>query len=302
VRSALQPSAPSRPRQEGFLSAKSARRSWRRFLIAALITGNAVLLAVTFAAFFFADPGVDWRTYLEASRRIFGGGLYDWQLGSLTFRYSPVAAYGFAVIAPIGLVGWSLLHFAALVALSRRLALIAVSSFPFWSDVYNGNVMTFVFVAAATALAGSQLGTFAFLSFVLLAPRPLMWPITIWLLWRRPQWRLRFVGMFAIHAGLVIATGQGPAWIQKLLGTGAEDVASIRDLGPANIIGPWWFLIGSVLAVWLLRRGRLGFATVAASPYWLPPYLLMGLLELSPAPASLPHPSPERNGSSNRID
>jgi hypothetical protein len=286
--------------RNGFRSEPPGRLSWRRFLLVGLLIVNAVLVAVTLAAFFLADPGVDWQTYVVGSHRVFGTGLYDWQLGSLTFRYSPVAAYAFAVIAPIGFVGWLILHFAALATLPRRLALFTVISFPFWSDVYNGNLMTFVYVAAATALAGSEIGTILFFAFTLLAPRPLMFPITIWLLWRRPRWRPWFVGMFAGHAALVLATGEGPAWIHKLLATGGEDISTVRDWGPVNIIGPWWFLLGLLAAAWLLWRGRLGLASLAASPYWLAPYLLMALLELGPTAAAR-HADAIRPRSPNRI-
>ena len=39
-------------------------------------------------------------------------------------------------------------------------------------------------------------------------------------------------------------------------------------------------VIGLPLAAWLTWKGRLGLASLAASPYWLPYYLLMLLLEL----------------------
>ena len=41
-----------------------------------------------------------------------------------------------------------------------------------------------------------------------------------------------------------------------------------------------WLLIGVPLATWLTVKGRPGFASLAASPYWLPYYLLFLLLEL----------------------
>jgi len=45
-------------------------------------------------------------------------------------------------------------------------------------------------------------------------------------------------------------------------------------------MGSLWVPIGLVLAAWLTWRGRLGFASLAASPYWLPYYLFMPFLEL----------------------
>lgn len=41
-----------------------------------------------------------------------------------------------------------------------------------------------------------------------------------------------------------------------------------------------WVPIGLALAAWLTWKGRLGYASLAASPYWLPYYLLFALLEL----------------------
>ena len=52
---------------------------------------------------------------------------------------------------------------------------------------------------------------------------------------------------------------------------------------PAVVIREQQFgIAGLALAVWLTWQGRLGFASLAASPYWLPHYLLMGLLEAQP--------------------
>jgi hypothetical protein len=249
-----------------------------------VLTVNLVLVAITLAGFFLADANGDWTlSYRIAADRVFSGGLYDWTASPYgvhyVFRYSPVAALIFAAIAWIGPVGWSLLHFAPLVALPRRLALLTLVSWPFWSDVYLGNVTVFVFVAAASALAGSTLGALAYLALCLLVPRPFMVPIALLLIWKRPRLRLPFASMFVIHGLLVALTGWGPAWLASLL-RGGDDLTGHANLGPSALIGPLWIPIGLVLAGILLWRGRLGLASIAASPYWLPPYLLMVLLDL----------------------
>jgi hypothetical protein len=46
------------------------------------------------------------------------------------------------------------------------------------------------------------------------------------------------------------------------------------------LLGNWWLAAGIPLAIWLTRRGRVGFAALAVSPYLLPQYFLFGVLEL----------------------
>lgn len=253
--------------------------NWRRFGLAALVAVNAVGLAVTLVAFIEAQIGVDWNLYVTAAHR--SSGLYDWT-GPLAYRYSPLLVYVFAALAPLGYAGWTALHFAALPLLGRRLALLALVSWPFWSDVYNGNVMVFVFVAAVLALRGHRAAQVVFLSLVLLIPRPLMLPVMAWLLWREPGLRWWFAGLVIVLGLATLATGYGPAWIGSLLTRGADDLGARVDFGPAVLIGPWWTLIGLPLAAWLTWRGRLGLASLAASPYWLPPYLLVALIDSAP--------------------
>ena len=55
------------------------------------------------------------------------------------------------------------------------------------------------------------------------------------------------------------------------------------NYGPSRFIGLLWIPIGVALAVLLTWRGRLGLASLAISPYWLPYYFLMLLLEFAPA-------------------
>ena len=263
----------------------------RRALLTAAWTANLVLVAITIYGFFVSDVGYDWQIYVEAGRRVGSGQLYAWE-GTYAWSYSPLMAYAFAVLAPIGYVGWSVLHVASLGFLSRlrdwRLALIAALSWPFWGDLYNGNTMVFVFVAAAAALEGSGVGTLAYLVLCLLMPRPLMLPLLAWILWRRPAWRLPFGGLVLVAGLGALATGEAGAWITSLTSVPDAVAASSRDVGPALLLGRWWLPLGAVLAIWLTIRGRIGLASMAASFYWLPQYLLMTLLELIPARPAAP--------------
>ena len=269
------------PHGLGFRHALGGVR-WRLLGLAALATINGILLIVTLAGFVFADVGGDWYPYwVEAGRRVFGDDLYTWA-GEGSYRYSPLLAYFFAAVMPIGYWGWTILHFVALLALPRRVALVAVVSFPFWQDVYNGGVMTFILVAAVAALSGSRIGTVAFLALCLLIPRPLMLPVLAWLLWKRPESRLMLVAVGIVQVMLILASGWGPAWVEALIRVGAQPVGGPADLGPARIIGMAWVPIGLALAAWLTGKGRLGLASLAASPYWLGYYGVMLLLELMP--------------------
>jgi hypothetical protein len=261
--------------------------NWRRlaiqFGIAVLVIINLVGLYANLQAFLHADIGFDWVTFERAGRNVFGENLYNGPTGA-TFRYSPFVAMFFAAITPLGYLGWTALHLGALLALPRRMALLALVTFPFWNDVYNGNTMTFVFVAAVAALTGSRLGTIAFLALCLLIPRPLMLPVLGYLLWTRREWVLPFTAMFIIHAVAVWLTGWGPEWIGNLT-RDAQPLNNRGTFGPSLILGWWYAPIGLVLAAWLTVKGRLGIASVVVQPYWLSHYFIMLLLELLAKPA-----------------
>lgn len=253
---------------------------WRFYAMAALWTVNAILLAITVAAFLYADVAADWtQVYSQLGARIGDGTLYEWPDTIFVYRYSPVLAYFLAAITPIGTLGWLALHFVPLPLLGARLGLVTAASFPFWSDVYNGNVLVFLFVAAALALRGDRWAQLAFLALALLIPRPLMLPVVAWLLWQHAHLRAPFVAMFLAHTAGAWLTGYGTEWIGVLLARGTDDVGAQMDFGPSLVLGAWWWPIGLALAGWFTVKGRLGFASICASPYLLPPYLLMGLLE-----------------------
>src|SRR5689334_3675035 len=79
---------------------KSSLDYLRVILFVALVTINFILLAVTLAAFFFADIAADWTAvYSQLGPRIPAGTLYDWPNTIFAYRYSPLLAYVFAGIS-----------------------------------------------------------------------------------------------------------------------------------------------------------------------------------------------------------
>ena len=265
----------------GYIHTTSGIR-WHVIGLAALAAVNAVLLAVILAAFAYALIGSDWYgSYVEAGRRALAGEpLYEW-LDGYGFRYHPLTAYVFAALTPLGYVAWAALHFLPLLALPRKVALIALASFPLWADVYNGNIMVFVVVAGFLALTGSRAGTWAFLLFAVVAPRPLMLPVLAWIVWQRPEWRVPFAALAVASLVTALLSGQGVEWIGALLVSATDgNMGSRVDIGPSMLLGAWWTPLGLALGAWLTWRGRLGWAALAVSPYWLPYYPLVLLWEL----------------------
>ncbi len=200
------------------------------------------------------------------------------------YRWAPPAIWIWrTVIEPVGFWPIFALHFVAIALLRPRVAiLVALVSWPFWSDAVNGSTLTFVMVSASLALAGSRGATVVYLVFCALMPRPLMLPVLAWLLWQRPESRAWFVAIGAVVLLWSGLTGHLVEWINRLLSTAGSEVSIVYNFGPSAWIGIWWVPIGLALAAWLTWRGRLGFASVAASPYWFGYYLLMLMLEIAP--------------------
>jgi hypothetical protein len=244
---------------------------------------NAWLFTVT-RWHLFTGEAADWASFVEAGRRIMNGGAVYSVEADYAYRYSPLLAYGFAALAPMGVLAWRLLHLVALgamVAADRRLwpvAVLAVLSWPFWFDVEAGNLLTFVLVAGALALRNNAFGTGAVLALAVLVPRPLMLPIAAWILWRRPTWRLPFAGMVGVAGTLTLLTGLAGNWLAALFAS-ADEIGSVLNFGPSRVIGIAWVPIGLALAALLTWRGRLGLASLVASPYWFPYYFIVLLWE-----------------------
>jgi hypothetical protein len=284
-----------KPSASGTMSAVLTRPAWLSKRISTLLVAvfaglliavNLYLVMRSISLIANAEPAVDWTQYVSASQRIGGDDLYA-ITGSYAYRYSPILALAFGALAPLGTLGWRLLHIGAALALpSWTMRLLALASWPFWYDVQTGNIVIFILLAGAWALRGSRLAVTAFLLLTLLVPRPLMLPLATWLLWKRPSWRKPFVVAAIAQVALVVSFGWAGDWVTTLLYAG-NDVLLPSNVGPSRFIGPAWIVLGVPLAAWLTWRGRLGFASLAVSPYWLPYYLLMLLLELVRRPRAV---------------
>jgi hypothetical protein len=232
----------------------------------------------------------DWVNFTEAAERLDDGTLYEFS-DPYAYRWSPVAAWilGFVTLTPLWL--WQILHAAVLPLLrSWWLVVVCLVTFPLWFDIQTGNLMIFIAVTGFWAIRGNGPATALFLVLTLLVPRPLMIPLAVWILWNRPASRLPFLLLFAAHAALVVASGYSGEWLSALVTVGPE-LTSDFNYGPSGFIGLWWVPIGVAMAAWLTWRGRLGLASLAISPYWLPYYFLMLLLEAAPGQ---PAPDPRQ--------
>ena len=244
----------------------------------------------------------DWENFIQAAARLDQGTLYEFDY-PYTYRWSPVAAWILSFVTLMPVWAWQLLHLAVLPLLRAWwLAVACLVSYPLWFDIQTGNIMIFVAVTAVWAVRGNGPATAAFLALTVLVPRPLMLPLVVWLLWHRPAWRVPFALIFIGHGLLVVASGYAAEWIAALL-TVAPELTSAFNFGPSALIGVLWVPIGAVLAVWLTVRGRLGLASLSISPYWLPYYFLMLILEaVKPNPAPRPGAARPRRAGASRAD
>ena len=222
----------------------------------------------------------DWDNYIEAARRFPLGTLYHWQY-PYGYHYAPQLAPVLGVLTAMGIWAWRALHLAALAFMpSRALAGLLLISFPFWDDVNTGNLLIFVLLAAVWAYRGNRFATFAYLACCVLIPRPIMVPLLGWILWQRPQWRLPFVTLAVLVVLTAIPTGYLGDWVASFGASGAKDIANDFNLSPSRFLGVAWLIIGVPLGVWLTIRGRLGWASMAISPYLLPYWVEFLGLEL----------------------
>lgn len=224
----------------------------------------------------------DWDVYVEAGRRVWAGSpeLYE-QSDRYGFRHSPVFAYLVSLFAWIGSLGIRVVTFAAALALPTwPMRLLAIASWPFAMDVQHGALLTIIVFLAVWALRGSRVAGIGFLIATLLSPRALMMPIAAFLLWKHPDLRIPGVLIAVVHGLAVFATGYADDWLMALATVGTDQIGTLLNLSPSRFIGGWWLLIGVPLAIWLTLRGRVAVAALAISPYVLPHYLLLLLIEL----------------------
>jgi hypothetical protein len=255
--------------------------AWSLLVVAAVAPLNLLALW-TLAGSWQVGVGPDFQQYADALDRFLAGApLYgpEWK-----WRYSPAALITMWPGIALGLVGWSVLH-AAAVALVRPwwLAGLMALSWPFWVDVVSGNTVTFVAVAGIAAMRGSTIGTYTYWWLSLVIPRPFQLPLMVYLAWRRRDLWRGLLALVVAHVVLVLVIGQGPEWVAYLLERGAENTGEAFNVHPAADLGWGWLLLGIPLAALLTWRGWPGLAGVVLSPSLLAQYLLFAFVPPGPA-------------------
>lgn len=287
-----------------------------------LLTDRA-LLALTATAFVLAnativylgwlgDFGFDFSCcYQQAGQRIGTdpSTLYQWS-ADYTFRYSPWAALAFRPLAGLtadeALWAWFGLKVAVLIGLavafsrpwhgpSRWWVLAAVLAFPpIWHDLMIGNVSVFT-VAVLLVLLRSDRGVGGALLglLLLLAPKPHLVAVALWLVIRRPRDAVAGLAVLLIGllAGIVI---WGPELWLDYARTFLEPLERTftANIGFSGLLGPVGVAVGLAagiaVGVLALRRGDgigLGLSLVAgllASPYLFIHYLAGLIVAVEP--------------------
>jgi hypothetical protein len=257
---------------------------------AAMVGAASVLLLISTPTF----TGEDFHALTHAARLVLAGASpYQEPL----FVWSPVAAWIAVPLLALPSWGWVGLHLIALLGFrDLRVAALGLIAWPFWQDAGLGNVLTFVVLAAWWAIRGNRVAIVAYVLLCVLMPRPLMMPVLAWLLWRRPMTRPVLLGALLVQAILLLLIGHWAEWATVLLALPGAEMTNPYVIGPSRVLGWTWLVIGIPVAVLLLFRRRLGLASLAASPYWLPYYLLYLALELEPGPGVPSEGRPARRG------
>ncbi len=292
-------------------------------LIRRSLLSDRALLALTATAFVLAnativylgwlgDFGYDFSCcYQQAGQRIATdpSTLYQWS-ADYTFRYSPWAALAFRPLAGLtadqALWAWFGLKVAVLICLAvafsrpwsgrgRWWVVAAVLAFPpIWHDLMIGNVSIFT-VAVLLALLRTDRGVGGALLglLLLLAPKPHLVAVALWLVIRRPRDAAAGLGVLLIGlvSGIVI---WGPDLWLAYARTFLEPLERTftANVGFSGLFGPIGVAVGLVagiaVGVLALRRGDgsgLGLSLVAgllASPYLFIHYLAGLIVAVEP--------------------
>ena len=285
--------------------AETLRRAWLADNSLVLLAAVAFLLADAVIVLIAArgDFAIDFTCcYQQAGQRLLDdpSSLYAWT-DTYTFRYSPWAALLFTPLAPLSepatVWAWLALKVGVVVALavavSRRwpgamapLAAGMVLFFPpIWHDLALGNVSVFTVAVLWLLLVRSNgVGGVAFGLLLLLAPKPHLLPIALWLAFRRPRDAVAAVATLGLGVAAGILVFGPDRWLEWL-GTfreplGREFTANIGFSGP---LGPWGVGVGVVAAVVigaaaLVRRGDIGLGLSVVSGILLGPYTFIHYL------------------------
>jgi hypothetical protein len=156
---------------------------------------------------------------------------------------------------------------------------------PIWHDLALGNVSVFTVAVLAVLLSRRDgVGGVAFGLLLLLAPKPHLLPLALWLLVRRPR-----DGVAALATlGVGVVAGMAVFGIDRWV----EWIATFREplertftanVGFSGLLGPAGVVVGVAVAVVvgaaaLLRRGDIGMALALVSGIVLGPYTFIHYL------------------------
>ena len=267
-----------------------------------------ILIILSAAAFLMADAAIVYIAlhgdfafdftccYQQAGQHLMDNRstLYAWT-DSYTFRYSPWAALAFTPLALLtagqavwvwfglkvavmaGLAGWLS---APWHGTERIWVAAAVLLFPpLWHDLVLGNVSVFTVIVLLALLRRPRPGSGALLGLLLLlAPKPHLVPLALWLAVRRPRdAAAALVVLIAGFATGVVAFG-ADTWVAYVR-TFAEPLSRTftANIGFSNLFGPPGVIVGAVLAVLVLalalrRSGAMGLGLSITSGVILGPY------------------------------
>ncbi|MEX0631013.1 MAG: glycosyltransferase family 87 protein [Chloroflexota bacterium] len=284
---------------------RTLRRAWLADRSLLLLAGVAFLLADAAIVFIAArgDFAIDFTCcYQQAGQRLLDdrSTLYAWT-DSYTFRYSPWAAVLFTPLAPLSEAAatWTWLALKVLIAvgvavgLARRwprsaaplIAGMVLFFPPIWHDLALGNVSVFTVAVLAVLLARRDgIGGVAFGLLLLLAPKPHLLPIALWLAFRRP--RDAATGLATLGVGVVagvLVFGPDP-WL-NWLGTFREPLERefTANIGFSGLLGQPGVVIGAAAATVigaaaLARRGDIGLGLSLVAGMVLGPYTFIHYL------------------------